>query len=45
MSIPAGQQATVDVMVVLYDGDGRVLFGLRAAHLHAGGHYNLPAVH
>lgn len=43
MSIVSGQEAVVDVMMVLHNPDGQVLFGLRAAHLHAGGQYNLPS--
>ncbi|SCG61840.1 NUDIX domain-containing protein [Micromonospora inositola] len=35
------QTAMVDVFLVLRDGDGRVLFGLRAADLYAGGQWNL----
>lgn len=35
------QTAAVDVFLILLDGQGRVLFGLRAPHLYAGGEYNL----
>lgn len=37
------QRANVDVFLILRDGRGRVLFGLRAAHLYAGGQWNLPS--
>ncbi|MEV0453798.1 NUDIX domain-containing protein [Catellatospora methionotrophica] len=41
MSDQEGQLAVVDVMLVLRDRAGRVLFARRAAHLYAGGQYNL----
>ncbi|MBB5868930.1 8-oxo-dGTP pyrophosphatase MutT (NUDIX family) [Allocatelliglobosispora scoriae] len=37
------QLAAVDVFLILRAADGRVLFGRRAAHLYAGGQWNLPA--
>ena len=41
MSGPAPQTAFVDVFLLLRDAQGRLLFGLRADHLYAGGRWNL----
>ncbi len=42
MTAPAVQTAVVDVFLALQHPDtGQILFGLRAAHLYAGGQYNL----